>query len=214
MHDNGGGRLVRPAGPRAVEPGRVGRRVERPVGLRHQQPPVVLERLVQLRADGRVLSGHVARLARVRGQVEQARLAGRARGTGARPRGRRVAPHRRLVPHGQYVPRAQPAAADVRQRVGQLRERPSGRAVQHRRRVVRRPRPGRPEISVQCPVGRRTCNEGRAISKRGSAVRVESPAFPRHPPTGLVLSRDLCSHPTRTYKRVREPMTNRKPLPS
>jgi len=72
-------RSVRPTGPRVVEPGWVGGRVKRPVGLRHQQPPVVLERLVQLSTDGHVFFGHVVGLTRVGHQVEQARLAGRTR---------------------------------------------------------------------------------------------------------------------------------------
>lgn len=70
---------VRPGGPRAVVQGGIGGRIKRPVGLRYELAPVVLERLVQLRADGHVLPGHVVRLARVGEQVEQARLAGRAR---------------------------------------------------------------------------------------------------------------------------------------
>lgn len=101
--------------------------------------------------------GHVLRLARVGRQVEQAHLAGRARGTRPRAGRRRVTPDGRLVPHGQHVADVETgAAADVgvRQRVEQLGERTAGRAVQHRGGVVRRPGPGRPEEPVQRAVGR------------------------------------------------------------
>jgi len=146
------GRSVHPAGPRVVEPGRVGGRVERPVGLRHQQPPVVLERLVQLPADGHVLLGHVVGLARVGHQVEQARLACRTRRRGTRSRRRRVAPDCRLVPHGQQladVAHWSKAGGGERQRVRELGDRAAGRAVQNRGCVIRGPRSGRPVEPVQ-----------------------------------------------------------------
>jgi len=137
------GRSVHPTGPRVVEPDRVGGRVERPVGLRYQHPPVVLERLVQLPTDGHVLFGHVVGLTRVGHQVEQARLAGRTRRQGTRSRRRRVAPDSRLVPHGQQVADTARTGGEW-QRVRQPGEGSSGRAVQNRGSVVRSPRSGRP----------------------------------------------------------------------
>lgn len=154
------GRSVNPAGPRVVEPGWVGGRIERPVGLRHQQSPVVLERLVQLSADANVLLGHVVGLARVGQQVEQARLACRTGRLGTRSRRRRVAPDSRLVSHGQQfadVAHRSIAACGERQRVRQFGERSAGRTVQNRGCVIRCPWSGCPEEPVQCPVRCRTC---------------------------------------------------------
>lgn len=149
--------LVLPTGPRVVEPDGIACRIEWPVGLGNELPPVELERLVQLSADAHVLPGHVVRLTRIGQQIEKACLAGRTRRPGARTRPRRIAPHCWFVAHGQNVTYATGHAGHERKRVRQLGQRHASLAVKDGRCVVWRPWPGCAEVSVQRPVVRWTC---------------------------------------------------------